>query len=155
VLKGLKSMKYLQMKWRTSRASLLYPLTLFSFPTLSFFFSNYCDNFGLIFGFYRGLTTCRLGHGSSAFPPSGPVAVGPTADGCHASWKLKVKFAKFWNDHIFFPKWIYIYTHIYIYIYIPPDPWGAGEMGWRVVGSGGINCRWHQRMMWRIEGRQK
>jgi hypothetical protein len=51
----------LTMKRRTGRASLLRPLTLFIFPTLSFFFSNYYDTSGLIFDFYKGHATCRRG----------------------------------------------------------------------------------------------
>jgi hypothetical protein len=49
------------MERRTSRASPLRPLhlTLFSFSTLSFFFSNYCDNFGPIFGSYTWLRPCH------------------------------------------------------------------------------------------------
>jgi hypothetical protein len=49
----------LTMKRRTGTALLLRPLTLFSFPTISYFFPNFYDIFGLIFDLYRGQQTCR------------------------------------------------------------------------------------------------
>jgi hypothetical protein len=77
----------LTMKQRTGRALLLRPLTFFSFPTLTFFFSNYYDISGLIFVSYRGQTTrCRgprrlhnltaLGHGGWPSRPLGPRSLG-------------------------------------------------------------------------------